>query len=116
MNIEKEIKFYTAMYKEFYDFVKNELIRNMSVMKALSEYYIENDHIVYMLVMSMQGSSEFHWPAQYVNFDSVVRYVKNANMHITNKRATTMVAYLYLRMGCLWCLEPLGCSPTHYPT
>ncbi len=70
-----------------YDFVKNELIRNMSVMKALSEYYIENDHIVYMLVMSMQGSSEFHWPAQYVNFDSVVRYVKNANMHIKNGSA-----------------------------
>lgn len=70
-----------------YDFVKNELIRNMLVMKALSEYYIENDHIVYMLVMSMQGSSEFHWPAQYVNFDSVVRYVKNANMHIKNGSA-----------------------------
>jgi hypothetical protein len=70
-----------------YDFVKNELIRNMSVMKALSEYYIENDHIVYMLVMTMQGNSEFHWPAQYVNFESVVRYVKNANMHIKNGSA-----------------------------
>lgn len=70
-----------------YDFVKNELIRNMSVMKALSEFYIENDHIVYMLVMCMQGSSEFNFPAQYVNFDSVVRYVKNANMHIKNGSA-----------------------------
>lgn len=62
-------------------------MRNINVMKTLTEYYIYNDHVVYNLVMSMSGSTEYEFPAQYVNFESVERYVKNANMHIKNKSA-----------------------------
>ena len=39
MNIEKEIKFYTAMYKEFYDFVKNDKKRSTTFMNQSKKLF-----------------------------------------------------------------------------
>ena len=39
MNIEKEIKFYTAMYKEFYHFVKNDKKRSTTFMNQSKKLF-----------------------------------------------------------------------------
>ena len=39
MNNEKEIKFYTAMYKEFYDFVKNDKKRSTTFMNQSKKLF-----------------------------------------------------------------------------
>ena len=75
MNNEKEIKFYTAIYKEFYDFVKNDKKRSTTFMNQ-SKKLFPSENVEKLITPKTKAIVPVHYAGIACDMEKIMNLAK----------------------------------------